>query len=188
MCPRVLSLPGSLSVSFTQESSCSLPSKHNFYYYLHNITTPYTLTLSSNQNSSNTLTLDFCNIRGLESNLQSVEHHLTSTKPHLVFLTETQLSVTTDSSPFSVPSFFLYPHLQSKGGCCAYVRNNITSSRAHNLECSEFSTIWLRLQCHSWYTWFTWCSLEAMQCFTAMVVHRCSPTLHPCSLGPPGLV
>ena len=37
------SLPGSLSVSFTQESSCSLTSKNNFYYYLHNITTLYTL-------------------------------------------------------------------------------------------------------------------------------------------------
>ena len=39
----------SLSVSFTQESSCSLTSKYTFYYYLHNITTPYTCTLSSNQ-------------------------------------------------------------------------------------------------------------------------------------------
>ena len=32
-----------------------------------------------------------------------VEHHLSSTKPHLLFLIETQLSVTTDSCPFSVP-------------------------------------------------------------------------------------
>ena len=32
------SLPGSLSVSLTQESSCNLPSKDNFYYYLHNTT------------------------------------------------------------------------------------------------------------------------------------------------------
>ena len=29
------------------------------------------------------------------------------------------------------------------------MRNDITRSRAHNLESSEFSTIWLRLQCHS---------------------------------------
>ena len=139
----VSSLPGSFSVSFTQESSCSLLSKDNFYY-LHNITTTYTFTLSSNQNLKMTsphplsrspsgerttndrrsdcqsaddlgildtafkiFTLDFCNIR---SNFQSMEHHLSSTKPHLLFLTETQLSVTTDSSPFSVPSYFLYLH------------------------------------------------------------------------------
>ena len=57
--------------------------------------------------------------------------------------------MTTDSSPFSVPSYFLYPYFQSKAGCCAYVRNDITCSRAHNLESIEFSTIWLRLQCHS---------------------------------------
>ena len=147
-------LPGSLSVSFTQESSCSLSSKDNFFYDLHNITTPYTFTLSSNQNlkmvsphpasespsgegtrnvprsscpsadelgclaiSSYTFTLDFCNIRHLRSNFQSVEHHLSSTKSHLLFLTERQLSVTTDSSPFSVPSYFLYPHSQSKASC-----------------------------------------------------------------------
>ena len=44
--PCLSSLPGSLSVSFTQESSCSLSSKHSFYYYLHNVTTPYTFTHS----------------------------------------------------------------------------------------------------------------------------------------------
>ena len=58
------------------------------------------------------------------------------------------MPVTADSSPFSVPSYFLYSHFQSKAGCCAYVRNNITCTRAHNLESSEFSTIWLRFQCH----------------------------------------
>ena len=91
--------------------------------------------------SSNTFTLNFCNIRGLRSNFQSVEHHLSSTKPHLLFLTETQLSVTTDSSPFSVLSFFLYPNFKSKAGSCAHVRNDITCSRVNNLESSEFSTI-----------------------------------------------
>ena len=48
------------------------------------------------------------------------------------YLTETQLSVATDSSPFSVPSYFLYPHFQSKAGCCIYVRYY------HNLESSVF--------------------------------------------------
>ena len=49
-CFPVSSLLGSLSVSLTQMSSCSLPSKVNFFYYLHNITTTYTFSLSSNQN------------------------------------------------------------------------------------------------------------------------------------------
>merc|ERR1712035_280336 len=94
--------------------------------------------------SSYCLSINFCNIRGLRSNFQSVEHHLSSAKPHLLFLTETQVSVATDSRPFSVPSYFLYTHFQTKAGCCVYVRNDITCSRA--LETSEFSTIWLRLQ------------------------------------------
>ena len=55
-----------------------------------------------------------------------------------------QLTVT----PFSVPSYFLYSHFRSKAGCCVYVRNDITCSRAHALESSKFSTIWLRLQSH----------------------------------------
>ena len=93
--------------------------------------------------------LNFCNIRGLSSNFQSVEHHLLSTKPHLLFLTETQVSEQTDSSPYSVSSYFLYPQFRSKAGCCVYVRNDITCSRAHALESSEFSTIWLKLSSNS---------------------------------------
>ncbi|MPC28281.1 hypothetical protein E2C01_021482 [Portunus trituberculatus] len=41
--------------------------------------------------SINFFYINFCNICCLRSNFQSVEHHLSSTKPHL-FLTETQLS------------------------------------------------------------------------------------------------
>ena len=97
----------------------------------------------------NIFSITFCNIRGLRSNFQSVEHHLSSTKPHLLFLTETQVSEATNSNPFSVPSYFLYPHFRSQAGCCVYVCNDLTCFRAHALESSEFSTIWFRLQSHS---------------------------------------
>ncbi|MPC47585.1 hypothetical protein E2C01_041335 [Portunus trituberculatus] len=93
--------------------------------------------------------INFCNIRGLRSNLKSVEHHLSSTKPHLLFLTEAQVSEATKTSPFSVPSYFPYPHFRSKARCFVYVRNDLTCSHAHALESSEFSTIWLRLNSHS---------------------------------------
>ncbi|MPC93629.1 hypothetical protein E2C01_088763 [Portunus trituberculatus] len=73
--------------------------------------------------SLNFFFMNFCNIRGLRSNFQSVEHHLTFTKPHLLFLTETQLSEAANSSPFSVPSYFLCPQFLSKAGCCVYVLN-----------------------------------------------------------------
>ena len=97
----------------------------------------------------NSFTINFCNIRGLSSNFIPVEHHLSSAKPHLLFLTETQLSESTDSNPFSVPSYFLYTRFKAKGGCCVYVHSSITCSRVPELDSSEFSTIWLRLSCHS---------------------------------------
>ncbi|MPC22823.1 hypothetical protein E2C01_015851 [Portunus trituberculatus] len=61
--------------------------------------------------------INFYNIRSLRSNFQSVEHHLSSTKSHLLFLTKTQVSEAIDSSSFSVPSYFLYPQFCSKAGC-----------------------------------------------------------------------
>ncbi len=74
----------------------------------------------------------------------SVGHHL-SLRPHLLFLTETQVSGATDSNLYSVPSYFLYPKFHSKAGCCIYVRNDIICSRAYQLDSSEFSTIWLKV-------------------------------------------
>src|ERR1700755_3229850 len=38
--------------------------------------------------------INFCNSRGLFSNFPFVEHHLSSSKPHLSFLTETQSVLT----------------------------------------------------------------------------------------------
>ncbi|MPD04999.1 hypothetical protein E2C01_100716 [Portunus trituberculatus] len=77
--------------------------------------------------SLNFLYINFCNIRGLRSNFHSVEHHLSSTKSHLLFHTETQLSEATDSSPFFVHSCILYSHFHSKAGCCVNVRNDLLS-------------------------------------------------------------
>ncbi|MPC75364.1 hypothetical protein E2C01_069750 [Portunus trituberculatus] len=77
--------------------------------------------------SLNFFFINFCNICGLRFNFQFVENHLSSTKPHL-FLTKTQLSEATDSSPLSVPSYFLYSHFRSKVGCCVYVRDDLTCS------------------------------------------------------------
>ncbi|MPC43324.1 hypothetical protein E2C01_036968 [Portunus trituberculatus] len=93
--------------------------------------------------SFNFFNINFCNIRGFRSDVQSMEHHLNFTKPHLLFLIETQLSEATDSNPFSVLSYFLHSHFRSKVGCCVYVHNDLTCSRAHALQSSEFSTIWL---------------------------------------------
>ena len=120
------------------------------YIHVYNVyPCPYAYDLGCLVTFYNTFSLDFCNIRGLISNFEFMEHYLSSTKPHLLFLTETQLSVTTDSSSFSIPSYIFYPHFQPKAGCCVYLRNDITCFHPHNFESLEFSIIWLRLQCHS---------------------------------------
>ncbi|KAL7629919.1 UNVERIFIED_CONTAM: hypothetical protein RMT77_019962 [Armadillidium vulgare] len=93
--------------------------------------------------------INFCNIRGLFTNFHFVEHHLSSSRPHLLFLTETQVSECSDSKPYSVSSYCLYPQFSAKGGCCAYVRNDVVCSRVSNLESSEFSTLWLKLSSNS---------------------------------------
>ncbi|KAL7640592.1 UNVERIFIED_CONTAM: hypothetical protein RMT77_008867 [Armadillidium vulgare] len=45
--------------------------------------------------------INICNIRGLHSNFHFVEHHLSSSRPHLLFLTETQMFERSDSKRFS---------------------------------------------------------------------------------------
>src|ERR1044072_6527473 len=93
--------------------------------------------------------INFCNIRGLHSNFHFVEHHLSSSRPHILFLTETQVFECSDSKPYSVSSYCFYPQFSAKGGCCAYVRNDVVCSRVSNLESFEFSTLWLKLSCNS---------------------------------------
>ncbi|MPC16739.1 hypothetical protein E2C01_009572 [Portunus trituberculatus] len=59
--------------------------------------------------------INFCNICGLKSNFQFVEHHLSSAKPHLLFLTETQLPEATDNI---LNILDLFPYLKSFCLCC----------------------------------------------------------------------
>ena len=105
--------------------------------------------LSACSGARRSFTINFCNIRGLPSDFLAVEHHLSSSKPHLLFLTETKVDESSDSNQYSVSSYHFYPKFSLHGGCCAYVRNDVICSRAPDLESSEFSTLWLRLSCQS---------------------------------------
>ncbi len=89
-------------------------------------------------NSTNFFFINFCNIHGLRSNFHSFQHHLSSSKPHLLFLTETQVLGATDRNLYSVPSYCLYSQFKAKAGCCVYVRNDVLYSRAPDLDSSEY--------------------------------------------------
>ena len=75
-----------------------------------------------------------CNTRGLTANFQSVKHHLFYTEPHLVFLTETQVSEATNSSPFSVPFYFIFvPNLDVAFMCAKTWLALVPTLKSHSL-------------------------------------------------------
>ena len=90
------------------------------------------------------LTTDFCNRRGLHSNLASVHHHLESQKPLFLFLSETQISIPLDSTHLQFPNYELHASFRFKGGTCAYVRSDVVCSRVSALESSAFDVLWLK--------------------------------------------
>ena len=89
--------------------------------------------------------IDFCNIRGLRSNLSSVEHHLLSSSPDLLLLSETQLSANVSSDLFKISNYNLFPRFRKKGGVCAYCASNVPVTRLVDLESPSFDVIWLKI-------------------------------------------
>ena len=75
------------------------------------------------------------NICGLNSNINSVHHSINqSTKPHILFLTETQISGKSSTYYVSFSGYKLLSSFRLWGGVCAYVRNNISCFNTPNLE------------------------------------------------------
>jgi hypothetical protein len=65
------------------------------------------------------LSLGAANIRALSGNHASVENHLAKHHPHILFLSETQVS---DHSPSpNISSYFLQPKFRFKGGVCSHI-------------------------------------------------------------------
>ena len=99
--------------------------------------------------TSGSFSFEFCNIRGLRSNFSSVEHHLASTSPDLLFLSETQLSANVSSDLFKINNYTLFPRFKKKGGVCAYCASNIPVTRLMDLESPSFDVIWLKVLSHT---------------------------------------
>ncbi|KAL0879124.1 hypothetical protein ABMA27_004075 [Loxostege sticticalis] len=77
------------------------------------------------------LKVHLTNIRGLHSNLDPVHHHLETEKPHLFFLTETQIATPSDVAYLNFPGYTL----EHKFKQCA--------GRLRGFEKSEFPVLWL---------------------------------------------
>ena len=102
-------------------------------------------THDQSNSDSRKFSINFCNIRGLSSNFQSVEHHLISSAPNLLFLTETQVSRDISPDPFSVSGYNLIPLFRFKGGVCAYSHSSTPVTRLSHLESPNYDALWLRL-------------------------------------------
>lgn len=91
--------------------------------------------------------LHFGNIRGLNSNLNSVHHHLQSSCPLVLGLSETQISIPLSSNHLSCPGYDLYSGFYSKGGVCLYVRSDCRANSLSNFDisCGDFQIIWIKL-------------------------------------------
>ena len=101
--------------------------------------------------------IHYCNIRGLFSNLPSVEHHLASVKPNLFLLSETQLASNASPDPFNISNYNLYPRFRSKGGVCAYCNINTPIARLMELESPNFDVLWLKICLSTTTTFLCFC-------------------------------
>ena len=99
----------------------------------------------STADSLSTFKMDFCNVRGLHSNLDAVHHHLETARPALLFLTETQISAPGDISYLKYPGYELEHSFRRKAGVCAFVRGDICCHRLQGLEHRDLSILWLRV-------------------------------------------
>ncbi|XP_045449660.1 uncharacterized protein LOC123658266 [Melitaea cinxia] len=64
------------------------------------------------------LKVHLTNIRGLHSNLDAVHHHLETERPHLLFLTETQIGSPADVTYLQYPGYSLEHNFKSHAGVC----------------------------------------------------------------------
>src|ERR1700755_2373388 len=89
--------------------------------------------------------IDFANVRGLRSNLASVEHHLTTSRPNLLLLSETQLDRDSFSSNLNVSNCNFFHNFRLNGGVCAYININTPVTRLENLESPIFDVLCLKI-------------------------------------------
>ena len=89
--------------------------------------------------------IHFSNIRGLNSNFASVEHHLGTYLPTILLLSETQLSKAASTNPFHISHYNLYSNFRFKGGVCAYCNINTPIARFDKFDSPLYDTIWLKI-------------------------------------------
>jgi len=104
--------------------------------------------------------IHYTNIRGLDSNRTSVDYHLSTSKPDLLLLSETQVHEDFNSSHLNVSNYNLISHFRFKGGVCAYAKSIIPVTQMSTLETPEYDALWLKicLETSTIFLCFVYCS------------------------------
>lgn len=91
--------------------------------------------------------INFCNIRGLNANINPVYQHLQTNKPHFLFLSETQISPPINDAHLNCPGYTLHSNFKLKAGVCIYSRNDLAVSRLSNFDscCKDFQLLWIKI-------------------------------------------
>ncbi|KAG5884922.1 hypothetical protein JTB14_034120 [Gonioctena quinquepunctata] len=92
-----------------------------------------------------TLKINFCNIRGLNKNINDVHHHLQTKKPDILALIETQVNSSTNKVHMLCPGYELHSRFRFKGGVCLYAKANLSCQREESLEPKDFDVMWFKL-------------------------------------------
>ncbi|MGH9705388.1 MAG: endonuclease/exonuclease/phosphatase family protein, partial [Candidatus Acidiferrales bacterium] len=89
--------------------------------------------------------VDFCNIRGLNSNINSVHQHLQTNKPHLLALCETKVSSSTSIVNYLYPGYELHSRFRRNFGVCLFARSDLSCQREEALEPKDFDVMWFKI-------------------------------------------
>src|SRR6201990_2280228 len=84
------------------------------------------------------LSVDFANVRGFPSNIESVKYHLSNSHPNLLLLSETQLDRDSFSNNLTVSNYNFFHNFRLNGGVCAYININTPVTCLVNLESPNF--------------------------------------------------
>lgn len=93
--------------------------------------------------------LDFSNICGLKSNLNSVFAHLQLARPDILALSETQVFSDLDLNQYDFPGYSFQPAFFPHRGVGIYIKNTLICSRLTTFEQrsnAKFAFIWLKLK------------------------------------------
>ena len=91
--------------------------------------------------------IDFCNIRGLETNFFAMYAHMFQKQPHLMAVCETQVRGDNPEN-FNMPGYSLLPFFFPRRGLALYIRNDVAyqCQQQYNMSDPEFSAFWVKLK------------------------------------------